>query len=755
MKILNRARVLLPVGLRFGLPAAGALFLFLALYAGSTVQAQSITPLTLPAGFVDETAIPGLLAPRAAAFTPDGRILVLERGSAATNDQNTASVRVFKNGGLLPDRALSLDVCGDSERGLLGIALDPDFVTNGYVYLYYTRQASQGAACAYNYHPDQTGLVGPRNRVSRFTMAGDTIDPASEIILIDGIVTSVGYHNAGDLHFGQDGHLYISTGEGGISNLSATNDNLNGKILRILPSDGPGGGYSTAGNPFDTATGSRLCGVELVTFGNGPCREVYAYGLRNPFRFTVRPGSNDLYVGDVGGGLWEEVNELKSGGGNYGWPEREGFCSNGTLCSPPYTTPPAYSDPLYAYPHVDAGANVDSAIIGGAFYTGTVAGQPYPAQYVGNYFFADFVRGFIRRMVQDSTSGTWSVLAPDFATGGSGIVGLIAGQDGNLYYLVAGSDQRDGELRRIRYASNENQAPFAKLTVTPGGGALETVFTYSALGSFDPDQTLPLTYTWDFGDGSGIDTSVLTVTHVYTAAGAKSVTLTVTDSGMPPRVSPAAHATVFPGDAPPTATIRLENLTAPGRTRYFVGDTWGFDIAAASSDVVTSTWKIDFHHSDHSHPFLPSPPPEQRTFVTNYNESEPDVWYRVWLTVADTFGQETRVYSDVLPSLATLRFVTDPPGLNLTVGQQQVTTPYEIPRVVGVDISVTAPLTQPFTGLSFYSFRAWSDGGSRQHVVSTPDGGGEFVAAYKLIITDDFPALQEWNIYIPALSTGP
>ena len=741
--------------LKYGLPPLFALCLLCAGVLAGTVRAQSITPLSLPPGFSDDSIITGLLAPRAAVFTPDGRILVLERGSGTTNDQNTASVRVFKSGQLLPDRALTLDVCGDSERGLLGIALDPDFATNGYVYLYYTRQASQGAACAYNYHPDPTGLVGPRNRVSRFTMAGDTIDPASEIVLIDGIVTSVGYHNAGDLHFGQDGYLYISTGEGGISSLAATNDNLNGKILRILPGNGPAGGYSTAGNPFDGAAGARLCGVDLVTFGNGPCREVYGLGLRNPFRFALRPGTNDLYVGDVGGGVWEEVNEMKSGGGNYGWPEREGFCSNGTLCSPPYSTPPSYRDPTYAYAHVDAGANVDSAIIGGAFYTGTVTGLLYPAQYTGNYFFADFVRGFIRRMVRDSGSGAWSVAEPDFATGGAGIVGLITGLDGNLYYLAAGSDQRDGELRRIRYAGSENQAPFAKLTVTPGGGPIETVFIYSALGSFDPDQSVPLTYTWDFGDGSSIATTMLTVTHVYTAAGAKTVTLTVTDSGTPPRVSPAAHATIFPGDEPPTATIRLENVTAPGRPRYFVGDTWGFDVAAASSDVVTCTWKVDFHHSDHSHPFLPSPPPEQRTFVTNYNESEPDVWYRVWLTVADTFGQETRVYSDVLPALATLRFDTEPTGLNLKIGEQQVTAPYEISRVVGVDISVTAPLTQPFSGLSYYSFREWSDRGDRQHVVSTPIDGGEFVAAYRLIITDDFPVFQEWNIYLPALSTEP
>ena len=725
--------------------------LLVAALLSQPVAAQSISPLSLPAGFADESVVTGLLAPRAAAFAPDGRILILERGSASSNDQNVASVRVFKDGQLLPERALTLDVCGDSERGLLGIALDPDFATNGYLYLNYTRQAAQGAACAYNYHPDLTGLVGPRNRVARFTLTGDTVDPASEVTLIDGIVTSVGYHNAGDLHFGQDGYLYISTGEGGISSLSATNDNLNGKILRILPGKGVGGGYSTAGNPFDTAPGARLCGVELVTFGSDPCREVYALGLRNPFRFTVRPGSNDLYVGDVGGGVWEEVNEVQNGGENYGWPEREGYCGNGTLCSPPYSPPSTYRDPIYAYAHVDAGANVDSAVIGGAFYTGTVGSQPYPAQYVNNYFFADFVRGFIRRMAQNTPDGTWSVQAPDFATGGSGIVGLITGPDGNLYYLTVISDQRDGELRRIRYAASENQAPFARLNVTPGGGPIETVFTYSALGSFDPDNHLPLTYTWAFGDGTGIITTELTATHVYTTPGARSVVLTVTDSGNPPRVSPAVSATVFPGDEPPTATIALQNLTEPERQHYYVGDTWEFVIAAASSDVITASWKVDFHHSDHSHPFLPSPPPGQRTFVTNYNESEPDVWYRVWLSVQDSYGQETKVYRDVLPALATLRFDTDPPGGELKVGGVAVVAPYTIQRVVGVDVPLIAPASR-MTGDTRYDFAGWSDGGAQQHTVTTLPAGGEYIATYAPLIVEP---IVIWNLYLPALSTKP
>ncbi len=267
----------------------------------------------LPSGFSDELVVGGLLAPRAFAFLPDGRILILERGTASSNDQNLASIRVFKNGSLLTTRAYSVNTCGDSERGLLGIAADPAFASNGYIYVYYTRQSTIGSACGYNTYsngaPD-----GPRNRVSRLTMQGDGVIAGSERVLIDNIVTDVGYHNAGDIHFDLDGFLYIVTGDGGISNLAQSNANLNGKVLRILPDSGATGGYTTPGNPFDTASGSRYCGLVPQPGGTGPCREVFATGLRNPFRFSILPnvagisGAGQPIIGDVGGGVWEEIS---------------------------------------------------------------------------------------------------------------------------------------------------------------------------------------------------------------------------------------------------------------------------------------------------------------------------------------------------------------------------------------------------------------------------------------------------------------
>ncbi|HMN61251.1 MAG TPA: PQQ-dependent sugar dehydrogenase, partial [Anaerolinea sp.] len=404
-----------------------AVILFLVLLAGLTggpferATVQGASSLTLPPGFIDETVVTGLLSPRAFVFTPDGRILIAERGSAASADINFASVRVFKNGALLPDRAVTLDVCGDGERGFLGLALDPNFAANGYVYVYYTRQGPSPAICTYGTYT--AGQPGPRNRISRLTMVGDSIDPASEKILVDNMPSDSGIHNAGDLHFGADGYLYASVGNSNLESplpgstvpISQDLTRLGGKILRILPDNAAPNGYRTDGNPFDLAANAWRCGplANPPGSGSGPCKEIYAYGFRNPFRFTIQPGTSTPFAGDVGGGVWEEVDQV-DGGGNYGWPVREGPCPGGVVCDPATQTPvPGMTDPIYYYAHSTINANVDSAVIAGDFYTGSA----YPPEYQGNLFIADYVRGFVRRLVFDAQAHTWSALAPDFATG--------------------------------------------------------------------------------------------------------------------------------------------------------------------------------------------------------------------------------------------------------------------------------------------------------------------------------------------------
>jgi glucose/arabinose dehydrogenase len=336
----------------------------------------------LPAGFT-ETQIAGLSNPTAMEIAPDGRIFVCQQGG---------SLRVIKNGAVLAAPFLTLNVDPDGERGLLGIAFDPNFATNNFLYLYYTVPSS------------------PRhNRVSRFTANGDVVVPGSETIIweLDNL-TSATNHNGGAIHFGPDGKLYIAAGENATGSNAQTLGNMLGKVLRInsdgtIPTDNPF---------FNTATGNN--------------RSIWALGLRNPFTFAFQPGTGRLFINDVGQNTWEEINDGIAGS-NYGWPNTEGATNN-----------PAFRSPLFSYGHGFSGTT-GCAIAGGAFYNPGVV--QFPSSFVGKYFFADLCSGWIR--VFDPATAT----AADFASGISNPVDLKVGADGSLYYLARGS----GSVFRVQY----------------------------------------------------------------------------------------------------------------------------------------------------------------------------------------------------------------------------------------------------------------------------------------------------------------
>ena len=202
-------------------------------------------------------------------------------------------------------------------------------------------------------------------------MNGDRALPDSEqvILKLSPLGNAVG-HYGGAIHFGTDGKLYVATGDNETPSNSQSLSNLHGKVLRINPD-----GSIPEDNPF----ASQL---------TGSLRAIWALGLRNPFTFAVQPGTSRIFVNDVGNSSWEEIDELAAGG-NYGWPETEG-----------YTADPRFRSPVFAYPHEGAGLT-GAAIVGGAFYDSTQL--HYPPEYRGCYFFADYVTGWIMRL--DPTSG--------------------------------------------------------------------------------------------------------------------------------------------------------------------------------------------------------------------------------------------------------------------------------------------------------------------------------------------------------------
>jgi glucose/arabinose dehydrogenase len=316
------------------------------------------------------------------AIAPDGRIFVCQQGGA---------LRVIKNFALLPEPFMTLTVDPNGERGLLGIAFDPNFPSNNFLYVYYT-----------------VPFEPRHNRVSRFTANGDVVEPGSEVILLElNNLTLASNHNGGALHFGPDGKLYIATGENATRSNSQTLANMLGKILRInsdgsIPTDNPF---------FNQATGNN--------------RSIWALGLRNPFTFAFQPGTGRMFINDVGESTWEEINDGIAGS-NYGWPTTEGPTAN-----------PSFRSPLFAYNH-GFGPTTGFAITGGAFYNPVVV--QFGSSFVGKYFFADLGSGWIR--VFDPATGT----ASPFAAGISQPVDIKVGADGSLYYL-----SYTGRLFRVRF----------------------------------------------------------------------------------------------------------------------------------------------------------------------------------------------------------------------------------------------------------------------------------------------------------------
>ncbi len=397
---------------------------------------------TLSAGFAETQIASGLSSPTAMTFAPDGRLFVTTQGG---------ELRVIKDGQLLAQPFLAVSVDASGERGLLGVAFDPDFARNNFVYIYYTVPSTPAAAT--------------HNRVSRFVANGDVAAPGEAVLVELDSLSAATNHNGGAIHFGADGKLYIATGENANPSNAQTLANRLGKILRINAD-----GTIPPDNPFF----NEAAGVN---------RAIWALGLRNPFTFAFQPaasgGGQRMFINDVGQSSFEEINDGVARA-NYGWPDTEGP-----------TADPRFRAPLFAY-GTGNGPTEGCAITGGAFYNPPLA--QFPASFTGLYFFSDFCSGWIRQLDPANLA-----TAPFFATGIAFPVDLQVGPDGALYYLARGNGMAAGSVFRIRattndpptvqfsaatYAVNES-AGGATITVTRSGptAGVATVDYRSADGS--------------------------------------------------------------------------------------------------------------------------------------------------------------------------------------------------------------------------------------------------------------------------------
>lgn len=417
----------------------------------------------LPAGFQDSLVVGGLDLPTAFDFVPGS---TAGRWRLVFVQQSSARMRLVVQGALSgTDPVLTVPNVNTSgsERGLLGVALDPGFPARPYVYVHANDNRSAHI------------------RISRFTLSGDlaftangamTADPVSRFDLVADIPDNAFNHNGGTVRFGPDGMLYVSLGDDASECGAQDSVTLRGVILRLrvdaLPA-GPGRALRSQVTPADNP---------YATHPDSNARIVWAMGLRNPFRFQIDPPTGRLVIADVGQGEWEEVNIASGGGQNFGWPFLEG--------NTPFTSCARSSAgivaPVAVYSHA-----VGISVMSAGIYRPVAGGSAsWPAAYDGDLFYSDYYSGILRRLHFDGVSWT-SESAPgqptasDWALGFDAVTDYRVGPDGALWFLRQWGSVVDGqgEIRRVVPAAVVADAPPSRgdalalrVWPTPGRGAL-------------------------------------------------------------------------------------------------------------------------------------------------------------------------------------------------------------------------------------------------------------------------------------------
>jgi glucose/arabinose dehydrogenase len=549
----------------------------------------------LPHGFVAEPLGSGWASPVGLCFLDEQRLLVAER------DGRVWYVVGGQKRNLVYD--VAAETLANGDRGLLGIAVPADFDASGWLYLLLVVDVQAGSDAA------PLGF-------SRLVRVRLELDPQANLVALPGTrETLLGSswatgipschlsHTIGSLRFLADGSLVLTSGDNAHYDFtdlggadpdcflagrtspdqdlgafrSQYDDTLCGKVLRLDPVTGRG----LSDNPYFTGDADDLLS------------RVWARGLRNPFRFTLLPGSGPreaLFIADVGWNSWEEVN-LCLGGENFGWP-----CYEGLTGQPSYAgTDPfdlcaraaaSHARPLLAWSHGQgASAFLGNCATGLCVYRG----ERYPPVYRGRLFFFDFGRSWLRAAALDEDLSVQNVLSFGGAFGGP--VDLVE-QPGTLDLVYASIS---AGVFRLRYLGS-GQPPRAVASATPAFGPGDLAVTLSAAGSSDPEGQ-ELEYAWDLGDGTSASGPV--VAHAYAGHENALVRLTVTDTE---GLTSTAEVLVSPNNTPP----RILALDSPLPASLFRSDE-PLRLAAAAVDdedgtPVEATWSLDLQHDHHLHP---------------------------------------------------------------------------------------------------------------------------------------------------------
>ena len=634
----------------------GLLALLTALIALTIAVASSpLAQAAPPADFQTSLVVgDGLNGPSGFEIAPDGRIFILER---------SGKIKIVKNGTLLPTPFADLPSEDTGDRGLIGIAFDPDFgVSNHFVYFYYTGHDLLNHLVRFN-APDDVATEGPLELFR-------TSSPSQLL------------HVGGSIRFGPDGKLYFAVGDNGHGPNAQDLSNPHGKILRINRD-----GSIPADNPFVGQPGKLPA--------------IWAYGLRNPWRFQFDSATGRLYGGDVGDFGWEEINRIVMGG-NYGWPLHEGICASN--CA-------GFINPIYAYPHAEESA----AITVGPVYRSSM----FPSEYQGDFFFGDYAKGFIRNADLDSNGDVAAVHEFDEQAGS--VVDLKVAPDGSLYYIT----YFPGALYRISYNA-ASHLPVANASADVTKGVEPLTVHFSSAGSQDPDGD-PLSYQWTFGDGTS--STEENPTKTYAEKGVYTARLTVSAGGDQVNAQPIV---IQVGLAPEltVSTPTEGQLYRAGDTityNAFASDAAGFDLD--DGDIKT---EVRLHHGTHFHPFVGPLTGRAGSFpIPRTGEASADTSYEIKVTATDSNGLSTSKIVNIFPRKTQVSLATSPGGLGVVVDGVPVSTPRTFTGVEGFQRELNTPNSAVALDGTPLQFAGWSDGKSIRHVITTPEDDTTYTATYQ------------------------
>lgn len=711
-------------------------------------------------GFTDELVAGDLVAPTVAAFAPGGRLFIGEKSGL---------IKTYASIGE-PD-AIAADLRDEVydfwDRGLLGLAVHPEYPAKPYVYALYSLNLGPDGKpvqleddCA---DPTGAGCVITA-RLSKLTIDPTTGVSTTRQPLITDWCQQFPSHTIGTVTFGPDGALYVGGGDGanfnqvdygqdGIPKNPCGDPPVAVGALQTPPSALGGALRSQSPRRTDTQprtldgtiarvdpeTGAGMPDNPYATSADANARRIIAYGMRNQYRFGFRPGTKELWVGDVGWNSYEEINRIPDAtdniAENFGWPCYEGSGRQGsydnlnlTACETLYTEG-THKPPYYAYHHsakVVAGetcASGSSSISGIAFEDGT---SHYPLEYRGALFFSDYSRQCIWAMRLGDNGQPDPNRITTFASGVAGPVQLLIGPGGDLFYIAVNT----GELRRITYSSG-NRAPVARATADPTSGQAPLTVRFDASGSTDADAGDVLSYAWDLdADGQYDDSTEVSPQHTYIEQAVVRVGLRVTDHG---GLSSTTTLEILVDDPPdPDPIVVIDDPTAD--LTWEVGQSIPFSGRAADPEdgplgAGSLSWRLTLQHCStatecHAH--------VMRTIegVSSGSLVAPDHSYPSYLdltlTARDSDGNTSDTTLRLHPRTVRLDFESEPSGLDVSVGGDTSTTPFSRTVIVGSGNSITAPNPQD----PDYWFTSWSDGGPRSHTVFAPSANATYRASY-------------------------